>query len=202
MKSSNTPTDLIFRLNRILLSSGRLAPEILGEVANALTVSLGARQVKVGVRTALERRSYFHSTPLLKSAAGTPPRFVFSRALQVQGLEYGHFEVDFDVPPLSPPELMLSLETIAVMLTGYVERLTLEELRDARQAELASLADELANEKALTRAAGIVAERQAIAPATAVQWIRAEADRTRRSLRRIADAIIVGQSRERRTEAA
>lgn len=112
-----------------------------------------------------------------------PARLVFSRHLQVRGVNYGHLQVELLDVPASPGVLLTALEVVAIQTALRAELWRLEATRSR-------LKYIIATEKVVARATGVVSQDRGITAASARQWLHDEAARSSRPLRWVADMLV------------
>jgi hypothetical protein len=173
--------------------SGRLSAQ--GVVSTTVsTISRLAGQVRVRLSLQIEGRM------LADSSAGQilpgEPHFVFSHTFQVQGQEYGTLLVEFLSPspgretPGRRETMVALLETLALQLALYADLQRLKQAQSALRHQHAHLQEVLTTEKAVIRAAGVLAQSRDISLAVAEQWIRFEAVRRDRTPLSLAEMVI------------
>lgn len=171
-------------LSHFLLDFPRLTRQLSAQAVASATVGTIFRLIPQ-VRVVLELR--FEET-IVQSAAGLIlpgiTQTSFERQLAVRGINFGHLTIEFLAADADATSLAV-FETLALQLALYAEILSLRDLRQKLLAERASLAEALATEKAVVRAAGVLALDRGMSLAAAERWIRVEAanrDRTALSL--------------------
>lgn len=122
---------------------------------------------------------------------GRAPFVVFSRRIAVRGVDYGEFSVYILSPEYSPSSTILTLETAAQLIGLLAERVRLQAQREELASELEETRDAVVRSKLMSRAVGIVAALNKIAPAEAERWLEGEAARSQRPVEEVADRVIL-----------
>lgn len=124
-------------------------------------------------------------------------KFVFDRKLSVRGNTYGHMQVEIVDAKGDAAVLSAGLETVAIRLSLYAERLRLEQTKEALVQEVSLLKESLAVRKLMARADGIIAEERGISLSAARSFLKSEASRRGVQLLWLADQLITNQRLDR-----
>lgn len=180
-------------LAHLLIDFPRLAKQLSPQGVASTAVSTIFRLLP-GVRVSLVLNSDLSGQPLAQSAAGLiipgEPDFVFANPLAVRGTDFGYLSVEFLQPGTATNLALAVLETLALQFALYAESQRLRQSRQRLQEQHAFLKDALATEKAVIRAAGILAQDRGISLASAEQWIRTEAAHRERTPLSLAEMVI------------
>ncbi len=161
-------------------------------VVSAVVTAMSALAPRT--RVALSIYGHVSTQPLASSSAGSifpgDPAAVFYRPLEVRGIDYGQISIEL-LDEVEGRELVFAaLETLALQLALYAERLYLKGVQLALREEHAGLETLLRTEKTVSRAAGLLAQSRGISLLAADEWIRAEAERRERSALSLAEMVI------------
>lgn len=187
-------------LSHFLLDFPRLTQQLSPQAVATATVGAIFRLVPQ-VRVVLVLRS---GDTVVQSAAGLvlpgAVAYVFERRLAVRGSDFGHLTIEFLEFEADATALAV-LETLGLQLALYADFLSLRNARKGLLEERASLAETLATEKAVVRAAGVLAVDRGLSLTAAESWIRLEAanrDRTPLSLAEMVLETLLPNAMERR----
>lgn len=189
-----TATSLVPFLFQFDLWARQTGPGIfLRLVSRAIESRCGGARVQIRMHGAGPRGVV---AEIIDGIRSNGPLLAFARPLVAGSVRYGQILVQFsgDVP--NRRSLLVELETVSLLLALYAERLDKEQYRSLLRRRVAKLSEELATDKAVSRAGGLVARWRGVSLPEARDWLQAEAVRRAIPLRRVAEEWIAGAPSE------
>jgi hypothetical protein len=180
-------------LSRILLAASRAthAAASLPALVRDFAVLGGETWPNSAISITIRTSAYPDGIAEHQGEPAPHPPFQASRRVAVRNATYGTLVLSLNERPADPAGTLLVLDSLAQQLALAAQRDELVHRLHGQQRRLSGLQEELETAKALSRAAGIVAETKHLSFAAAQNWLRAEAQNTRRSLGYLAQLVIL-----------
>ena len=120
--------------------------------------------------------------------------FVFSRPINVRGVEYGWLDLELPAGSWPQAELQMAGEVLLDLFGQLAEKHALLARRERLRSEARDLGWQVKIDKLLSRATGLISAKRRINTRASIEWLREESMRLRLPLWRMAERLIEGET--------